>query len=158
MTDPELAALEAIVAAPLAWSPIADLKLLGHTPETLAGLQALGLVEPWGSAADLVWTLTPWGATVLEVVIIEHGPNEVPRWSQPWNAPRFVRVPRHRHEMRWPWMEELPSRDLGPLDVLILGEDAKPLLLFGRTVVKDKRIKPPPRAKKAKAKRRRKAG
>lgn len=155
----ERAVLDTIVAAPLAWSPTADLEATGHALETLAGLQFLGLVEPWGSSADLVWTLTPWGATLLEVIIIEHGSDEVPRWGRPADVPRFIRSVREstRHcALKFP--EQLADKAPGPAEEFLLDEaSGEPLLLFGRTVVKDKRIKPAQPAKKGKTKGNKKA-
>lgn len=147
--DPtQMAALAAIVAAPVAWSFVAPLdgpalqqaqrfvrpwsrpaavrawlgglEALGHTPATLADLEALGLVERW--TLPIAWggrayTLSSRGAAFLGVAIVERwgyertrerriGPDgvaattwlrvfsEEPVWRPPFEADRSIRLPR----------------------------------------------------------------
>jgi hypothetical protein len=105
-----LEVLDAIAAAPWAWSPVtrlADrLAGLGLAPgPVLAALEAAGWVEPWDlpseaepvpaavvvtgkrrrsrpPPAGLCLTLTGWAAQALKVEIVEQGANDRPRWGR----------------------------------------------------------------------------
>ncbi|MHC5539604.1 hypothetical protein ACYOEI_15405, partial [Singulisphaera rosea] len=60
-------ALDAIVAAPLAWSSSEDLAALGIAPGTLQALEDEGWIERWEfPGGESVWTLTPIGAAMHE--------------------------------------------------------------------------------------------
>jgi hypothetical protein len=87
VTGSELAALDAITSAKLAWSPIADLKAAGHSVNTMLDLFELGMAEPWEVQGEGThWTLTGLAAQSLGVRIEErlerHGKEwvEVPHW------------------------------------------------------------------------------
>jgi hypothetical protein len=93
LTPDELAVLEAIVAGSWAWVAQIGLVAAGHEPETIARVTARGLVEPWDVPADpdldrmrhpppvgLTLTLTPWGAEILNVEIVEVGEVDRPKW------------------------------------------------------------------------------
>gem|GEM_PF-1920401 len=153
LPEPQGKALDAIVAGRLAWSTAKELARLGHTAETLEALEAAGLVERWELPKELAWTLTSWGAFKLGLEIVEVGREEDPRWGTQADVVKYHRVFRQRghYEMKYP--ELLCDPAPGP-DVLIDPISEEPLVLFGRTVVIDKRLKRQlkAQAKKGKAK------
>ena len=155
MQLPELEgkALDAIVAGPLAWSTAKDLVRLGHTTETLEALETAGLVARWELPRETAWTLTPFGAWSLGREIVEVGSQEDPRWGWPAEMPKFQRVIREHGHYAMKLPELIADKTPGP-EFLIDPVDEEPLILFGRTVVIDKRLKGPPKggAKTRKAK------
>ncbi|WP_422930851.1 hypothetical protein [Singulisphaera sp. PoT] len=140
LSEAERGTLAVIVGGKLAWSSAQDLASQGHPPEVLGALEAAGLVERWTLARELTWTLTPIAAQALEVELVEVGYQEDPRWIPSGQAPRFAHAFRQRghYELKHP--ELLLSKAPGP-DVLIDPETEDPLLLFGRTIAIDPRLR-----------------
>lgn len=86
LTEEALAVVEALIAAPVAW--VSPAFLAHHTGLDraavfcgLADLEAAGLVDHWETEAELTVTLSPIGAALLGVHLVEVGPEEVPRWA-----------------------------------------------------------------------------
>jgi hypothetical protein len=140
LTAPQQSLVAAIVAGKLAWSGIADLATAGHAPETLAELEGLGIVERWGEPhvgrmAEATVTLSPWGAWVRGVEIVERIEirgeelEEDPVWAERPAAPRRVVLPRRAHETRFPWMEAFPDPLPGP-EVLVDEVSEEPVKMF----------------------------
>lgn len=163
LTEPQRAALAAIVQGRLAWSPLGELKAAGHG-EAIQGLIALELAVMWGEPyvghlpEDRV-TLTPFGAWLLRVHILERTTingeelSEDPYWAELDRQPSPIHLPKRRHEVRCPWMDELPDPDSvkRPGEVM-RDEDGEEVRLMGMTVPIDRRLA---KGKQAKAKRRR---
>jgi hypothetical protein len=169
LSDDQRAALAAIVGGRFAWTPVVE---MAGSADTLATLVTLGLAARWTARGIDAVTLTPWGAWVMNVEIIERVRivgdelEEDPVWADRPAVPPRLRLPRRAHEVRFPWMETFPDPLPGPEEYLIDEASGKPLELFaklfdgewigGVKVKIDRRIR---RAKKAKAgKARRRAG
>ena len=69
LDDAALAALDAIVSAPEAWSVWGEIEA-AH-PGQLGRLEGLGLVERWERPDYVAATLTPYGAALAEVWVSE---------------------------------------------------------------------------------------
>lgn len=181
LTEPQRAALAAIVQGRLAWSPLGELKAAGHG-EAIEELIGLKLVDRWGEPyvghipEDRV-TLNPYAAWLLKVHILERTTiagedlSEDPYWAETSQEPRSIHLHGRRHEVRCPWMDEFedpygvdPNREPEFLMDAVSGEEVK---LF--TQLEDGRetsgikIKIDPKLKGAKGKggakqKRRKAG
>jgi hypothetical protein len=93
----EVAVLDAIVSGSWAWVAQIWLVVTGHEPSAIASVISKGLVVPWDTPEDsaselarlrcpppcgLVLTLTPWGAELKGVEIVEVGPAERPKWAK----------------------------------------------------------------------------
>ena len=137
LSEAERGTLAVIVSGKMAWSSGPELAGQGHPPEALRALEAAGLVERWTLARELTWTLTPIAAQALGVELAEVGYQEDPRWMASHQAPRFSRTLRQRghYELKHPEMI------LAKPDVLIDPETEDPLLLFGRTIAIDPRMR-----------------
>jgi hypothetical protein len=111
LSGPQVAALEAIVRAPMAWSSLAGLAWCLSAVESLIGTPEktsyLVRWSPPGTTEALV-TLTPWGAERCGVDLDEIGFDEHPIWGEalaedPADWPRRpIRMPAHPHEARMP--------------------------------------------------------
>jgi hypothetical protein len=136
--------LRAVVGAPLAWVRQDDLD-----PDALDRLLApptdyLQRWVPTGTAEVLV-TLTPWGARQLGVAVGEHGPDERPVWitalpEDPRLWPRTpIHLPAYPRECPLPRPELLEDPRSGP-ELLLDGETGAPVVLFGRPIPIDRRL------------------
>lgn len=142
LTEPQRAALAAIVQGKLAWSPVAELQAAGHE-EAIEELVGLKLVDRWGEPwvgripEDRV-TLNPYGAWLLKVHILERTTiagedlSEDPYWAETSQEPRSIHLPRRHHEVRCPWMDEIedpygvdPNREPEFLMDAVSGEEVK---------------------------------
>lgn len=163
LTEPQRAALAAIVRGRLAWSPVDELLAAGHG-EAIEQLIALELVVRWGKPhvgylPEERITLHPFGAWLLQVHILERTIlegeelREEPYWAEKAREPASIHLPKRRHEVRCPWMDELPDPDSvkRPGEVM-RDEDGEEVRLMGMTVPIDRRLA---KGKQAKAKRRR---
>ena len=101
--DPVLAA---IVAAPRAWSDCS-----GHPTTALRALELAGYVERWAVGPETYWTITPWGAAVLRVELVEVGTAEVPRWAEAGTEPPPIVARKWPGERPLPFPERVPDRD-----------------------------------------------
>ncbi len=125
--------LTAIVGGRLAWTPVADL----GNEAAVDGLITGGLVIRWTTRVIDVATLTPFGAWLMEVELVERvrrkgeDLEEEPMWAKRPAPPRQLRLPRHAHEIRYPWMETFPDPLPGP-EYLIDDESGKPVELFAK--------------------------
>ena len=88
LTEAHRAVLRAILAAPVAWRTPAELALslgadLEETTDHLATLDVGGWLVAWedGGSAGPAVTLSPAGAARLDARLVEHGPDETPRWA-----------------------------------------------------------------------------
>ncbi|AGA28409.1 hypothetical protein [Singulisphaera acidiphila] len=158
LPGPQRAALDAIVAGGslrLAWLPVSELVEAGHTPAVLDALVRSGLAAEWSLAGVMQLTLSAYGAWLLGVHILERLSmrgeelEEDPYWAALSKQAPPLRLPKRRHEIRWPWMEEildaksLPRQANSP-EFLVDDATGKPMLLFdGIKVVIDRRIKRP---------------
>ncbi|WP_422926632.1 hypothetical protein [Singulisphaera sp. PoT] len=108
-----------------------------HLKPTLHALEAAGLVELWTLARELTWTLRPTTAEALGVEVPEVGDQEDPRWVASGLVPRISRTLRQRghHVLKHPEMI------LAKPEVLIEPKTEDPLLLFGRTIAIDPRMR-----------------
>jgi hypothetical protein len=148
LTEAHRAALAAIVSSPLAWSPASDLWRNGHA-DALAELIALELVVPWQIGPTLHYTLTPYCASVVverhileRMTIIDGELEEDPYWAELDREPAPLHLPKRRHEIRWPWMEEIEDpRAERPDEVLMDEASGNPVLMFGQTVKIDPKLK-----------------
>jgi hypothetical protein len=105
-------ALQVLIDTDLAWTFEGRLARSGIKPETLEGLEASGWIVRWPTPKGMAWTLHPWGAWALGVVIVEEGAAESPRWGDPSEETRYVVAARSDHTVRL-WFPEL-VRDKGP--------------------------------------------
>jgi hypothetical protein len=139
LTDAERALLQAIIDGRLAWSYWSVLALAGHAEETAAGLQAAGLVVDWHLPDGHALTLTPWGACVCDVWIVERVVvvgeelEEDPVWTDGTRAVPPLRLPKRAREIRYPWPDQLP--DTRATRALMLDDEGEPVLLFGKLKV-----------------------
>jgi len=77
-----LAALDAVVVQPWAWTSLALLVAQGHDPGVLGGLIDEGWLRRWELPDDVVVTLSPWCARKFWLEIVELGLAERPRWGR----------------------------------------------------------------------------
>jgi hypothetical protein len=160
-----------------AWTQRDALIRAGHTPETLAQLEAANLITAWSTPPDarpeterspadppcgVVLTLTPRGADRLGVEIVEELVTDRPRWGPLDSGPRYALMPRYRRTCSLEFPEEIVDPAPSPEQYLLDEVSGKPVLLFaggggpGVPVVRDRRIKapkatPPPRRARARA-------
>lgn len=139
LTDPERALLRAIIDGRLAWSYWSALALAGHAVETAAALGLAGLVDSWHLPDGHALTLTPWGACVCRVEIVERvivlgeELEEDPVWTDGSRVVPPLRLPKRAREIRYPWPDQLP--DTRDRRALMLDDDGEPVLLFGKLKV-----------------------
>ena len=143
LTDPHRALLDAIVAAPLAWTLISRFS----SPDAefaINQLEELDLVVRWSLPAGDVVTLTPWGAYVLRVEIderfatVEGFTVEVPSWVLEGKADGPIVLPRYPREVRMPFPDRVPDRR--PAPEVLTDETGKPVELFGMAIPIDPRM------------------
>jgi hypothetical protein len=152
LTEPQRATLAAIVQGKLAWSPMAELQAGGHS-EAIEELISLGLAARWGEPwighlpEDRV-TLTPFGAWLLDVHILERTTidgedlSEDPYWAETSQEPRSIHLPRRHHEVRCPWMDELPDpKSLRKSGEVMRDDEGEPVKVMGRVVPIDPKLK-----------------
>jgi hypothetical protein len=77
--------LDSIASAKVAWSTPAEISLrlsmeLEMVNSILCTLQCNGWIVPWEVSDFLAVTLTPWAAEILDVEIVEVGPDLIPRF------------------------------------------------------------------------------
>ena len=162
----QIFALAAIVKGKLAWSSAAEMEDAGVAADTIEGLVGLGLVDRWGQpyvghiAEDRV-TLNPYAAWLLEVHILERTSivgdelSEDPYWAETSQEPRSIHLPKRRHEIRWPWMDEVPDpKSLRRAGEVMRDEEGEPVKVLGMEVPVDHRLKGKGGAKQPKARRR----
>ena len=121
-----LAVVEALLAARVAWRSPAHLMAATGLDEAavfcaLADLEVADLVTHWETDAELTVTLTPIGAKILGVRLIELGRNEVPRWA-PIASPEPHPPAARGTFSDYTALAFVPSRDLGPEEALELAE------------------------------------
>jgi hypothetical protein len=80
--------LEALIAAPVAWqAPKEVARAVGRdveeTTDTLCEMDVAGWIAVWDIEPAPLVTLTPLAAHRYHVVLVEIGPDEIPRWSAP---------------------------------------------------------------------------
>lgn len=115
LTEPERALLRAIIDGRLAWSYWSALALAGHAVETAGALELAGLVVPWHLPDGHALTLTPWGACVCGVWIVERVVvlgeelEEDPVWTDGSRVVPPLRLPKRAREIRYPWPDQLPD-------------------------------------------------
>lgn len=186
LSEPQRAALDAIVRGgddprkPTACVNLDWLEAQGCSPETIAELATLRLVVRWdrcklGRPLTPRVTLDPYAAVLLGVHILERTTivgeelSEDPYWAEASQEPRSIHLPKRRHEIRWPWMDELedpdavdPVHDPEYLVDEVSGEEIELFTqLFDGTKVSGIKIKIDPRLKGkggAKQAKRRRAG
>jgi hypothetical protein len=166
----ELAIVEALIEAPLAWQrpgELADLAGLDldATLDALAGLEDGGWLATWEDWPEGVSvTFTPRAAARLGLRLIELGMNEIPRWAtagtpEPPAPPAFGVFANYRGPV--PIDAGLASRDLAPDEALDLAERIELGLALGlhrerRRESRPDRAKAERRAELARERRRRK--
>lgn len=123
LTEPQRAVLDAIVRGgpnpkrAFAWTEAVHLWETGHDAETIEEMVNAGLAVSWVLSGLLRYTLTPYAAALLEVHILERTTivgeelSEDPYWAETSQEPRSVHLPKRRHEIRWPWMDEIEDPD-----------------------------------------------
>jgi hypothetical protein len=165
LSEPQRAVLDAIVRGgddpkrPMACVETFWLVSAGHNQLVLDELVNLGLAAEWMLAGVLQYTLTPYAAWLLKVHILERTTivgeelSEDPYWAETSQEPRSIHLPKRRHEIRWPWMDELPDpKSLRKSGEVMRDEDGEPVKVLGMEVPVDRRLKGG--AKQAKARRR----
>lgn len=136
----ELAIVEALISAPLAWQRPAELAHLAGLGlevvlDGLAVLEAGGWVVSWEEWPEgISVTFTPRAAARLGVRLIEIGINEIPRWARPGSPeppapPAFGVFANYRGPV--PLEDGLASRDLAPPEDLELREGIELGLALG---------------------------
>jgi hypothetical protein len=106
---------------------------------TLRKLQELGMVALWARLRrGDAWTLTPFAASVLNVEIVERGPQETQVWGEAGTAPKSVRVPAERWMRRLPFPELVPDPLPGPDSEYLLDEAGEPVRLLQQLVTRAK--------------------
>jgi hypothetical protein len=118
LSSAERRALQVIIDTDLAWTFNARLANAGVRPETLAGLEADGWVVRWPTPKGLAWTLAPWGAQMLNQVIVEEGRAENPRWGDPEEVPDHVLIDSAAGVERLWFPDELVDRNPTPEQVV----------------------------------------
>lgn len=158
LTEAQREALNAIVLGKLAWSPAADLFADGHDVSTLEQLVSLDLAVWWPLGGSLQITLTPYGASVMRVHIIEKFSiigeelEEDPFWIDIIREASSIVLPKRRHEIRWPWMDELPDpKSLRRAGEVMRDEDGEPVKVLGMEVPVDHRLRGGAKQKRRKA-------
>lgn len=154
LSGEQRAVLDAIVAGKLAWSSEIEITLhLGcldpdELLRVLGEVVGLGLVVPWVLYGETQYTLTPWGAVALDVHILERTVivgeelEEDPYWAETTQEPRSIHLPKRRHEIRWPWMDELPDPETVKRSGEVLcDEDGEPVTVLGMPVPVDPKLK-----------------
>jgi hypothetical protein len=158
ITDAEMALMEAIVAAPEAWSMVEALEAAGHERGTLAVLEEKLLIEPWKRVDGLAVTLTPWGKFCRKVELRERRglvrkpkvrnghavlrkdgnpvmvkkPDLIPYWKPDgWGSDKTTRAADRRREYRAPMPELVPDPRPGP-EFMIDPVSEEPVALFAR--------------------------
>jgi hypothetical protein len=187
LTAEQRALLDAIVRGgpdprrAFAWTEAVYLWETGHEPGTFDELVGAGLVVAWDLSGLLRYTLTPYGAWLMGVHILERTTivgeelSEDPYWAEVTKEPPPLHLPKRRHEIRWPWMDEVPDPNAddpvhGPehLEYLVDEVSGKEVELFtqlfdgtrvqGIKIRIDPKLKGPKGKAKKSAKPRRKAG
>lgn len=108
LPSPQVAAIDAIVGAPLAWSSTTALDAAGHCLCVLEALEVTsdrprGLLQRWELPEGTHWTLSPLGAHLRGVVLSQ--PNGVTRW-QGMGGP----APSRKRPKGWnPWAWKPPK-------------------------------------------------
>ncbi len=160
LTIAQREALDAIVLGKLAWSPAVGLFAEGHDIATLEQLVSLGVAVWWSLCGEMQITLTPYGASVMRVHIIERlcvigeELEEDPFWIDIIREASSVVLPKRRHEIRWPWMDELPDpKSLRKSGEVMRDEDGEPVKVLGMEVPVDQRLKGKGGAKQPKRRR-----
>lgn len=132
LTDPEAAALDAILGHESAWMMGNEVSEAGLDRAALGGLRDAGLVVRWDLGIDEAWTLTAWGAARLGVVVVEDNMLENPRWGYPSQDWKFVRGHRDSRiasvDPAW-----LASKAMTPLEAAIHEEEREQYLLDPKT-------------------------
>lgn len=123
LSERQRAVLDAIVRGgddpkrALAWVKWADLFDEEFAPDDMDRLVEMHLIAEWMLAGELCYTLAPYGAWLMQVHVLERTTivgeelSEDPYWAETSQEPRSIHLPRRRHEIRWPWMDELEDPD-----------------------------------------------
>jgi hypothetical protein len=160
LPEAQRAVLDAIIAGGslrLAWMPAGELVGAGHDPDVIEGMTRAGLVVEWMLAGVVQVTLHQHAAWLMQVHILERTSiigeelEEDPYWAELTKEPQSLQLPRRRHEIRYPWMDEFadPESVKGPQ--VLEDDEGEPVLVMGRPVPIDRRLG----KKTAKAKQRR---
>ena len=165
LTAEQRALLDAIIRGgpdprrALAWSLVAALELAGHAVATIDGLASLDLVARWQAPEGPCLTLSPYGAWLVGVHILERTTivgeelSEDPYWAETTKEPPALHLPKRRHEVRWPWMDEVPDPTTVRRQVLE-DEEGEPVKIMGQVVPIDRRLAKAKGGKAARARRR----
>ena len=125
------------------WVPV-RLVERGAGTAAVAELLERGWLETWdGIAGGPALTLTPYAADQLDVELIEVGIDETPVWTRrsPENSTRPIRLMWHNWEFTVPLTEDLID-PAPPVDEFVINHlSGKPVLLWGRRIRRDKRLK-----------------
>lgn len=128
LTEPQRAVLDAIVRGgpgtgkPMACVELDWLETQGCTAVTIDELVAMRLVVRWDQCAlgrplTPKVTLDPFASAIMGVHILERTTivgeelSEDPYWAETSQEPRSIHLPKRRHEIRWPWMDEIEDPD-----------------------------------------------
>lgn len=170
LSPDQLMVLGMIIRGNLAWSSEDEMVVAAMVmgcPEyedvakPLAELVTLGLVVEWTLAGKLQYTLAEYAAWMMQVHILERLSirgeeiEEDPYWAELTKEAPPLHLPKRRHEIRWPWMDELPDpKSVKRHGEVMRDEDGEPVLIFGRPVPEDPKLRGKGGAKQAKARRR----
>lgn len=159
LSETQLAALDAIVRGgddprnPTACIEVSWLEDAGCPLTVLDELVAMKLVVLWdqcklGRPLTPRVTLDPYAAVLMQVHILERTTivgeelSEDPYWAETSQEPRSIHLPKRRHEIRWPWMDELPDpKSVRKSGEVMRDEEGEPVLLFGQQVPEDRKLK-----------------
>lgn len=171
LPEKHLAVLEAIVRGgprpkdALAWVKWSALVDEEFAPDDMDRLVEMGLIAEWMLGGELHYTLAPYGAWLMQVHILERLSirgeeiEEDPYWAELDREPAPLHLPKRRHEIRWPWMEELPDpKTIRRHGEVMRDEDGEEVRVMGRVVPIDPKLKGAKGKKSAKQPKRRKAG
>lgn len=163
LSPEQLAILDAIIAGGslrLAWMPMAELVGAAHSPDVIEGMVRAGLVVEWFLVGEIQATLSEHAAWMMQVHILERLSirgeeiEEDPYWAELDKEAPPLHLPKRRHEIRWPWMDELPDpKSVRRAGEVMRDEDGDPVKVLGMTVPVDHRLRGKGGAKQPKRRR-----
>lgn len=168
LSPDQLMVLGMILGGNLAWSSedemVVAAMVMGcpsyeDVAKPLGELVSLGVVVEWTLAGKLQYTLSEHAAWMMQVHILERLSirgeeiEEDPYWAELTKEAPPLHLPKRRHEIRWPWMDEVPDpKSLRRAGEVMRDEEGEPVKVLGMEVPVDHRLRGA--AKQAKARRR----
>lgn len=151
LSPEQLMVLDAIIAGGslrLAWMPMAELVGAAHSPDVIEGMVQAGLVVEWMLVGEMQVTLSEHSSWLMQVHILERLSirgeeiEEDPYWAELDKEAPSLHLPKRRHEIRWPWMDELPDpKSVRRAGEVMRDDDGEPRQVMGRVVPIDPKLK-----------------